>query len=236
MINLYQYGFFTVNSVSILLNLISILVPWLSFSATSPSQVTFSSTNTGSIYLYQTVGCSTYTDSVPSNVVKGSCSLITISNLPDTLSYIKNAANVGLAFTILSLFTNIFSGFIEYLSAFNKTSLIPMKLSFLGHINTPILLNSLIMIFNIIAFSSFSALINSNFNMNTDGMVLGFGGTTNRSWNYGGGFGLSIVVYMLSTVIFIGKFIQKNRMKSDENKTILNPMIPPPEVRPENTV
>lgn len=214
------------------LNLISILTPWLVFTANTPGQSNFGQTipasdNSGSIYLYQTLGCTKYTNAVAATSPQGICSLITISNLPETLGYMRDAANTGIAFTILSLVSNVISLTFIYLAAAKKLHILfdenghKVRYFIVGS-------NIAVVMFNVIAFSTFSGIFNAKFQMNTDGLLIGFAGTQNRTWNYGGGFGLSIVVAILSAFIAISESLHK-RDQDKNNNTIINPMNPLPQ-------
>ncbi len=221
---------FYVNGLSWLLNFISILVPWVSFSANTPSQRVFNqlvpgTESTGSIYLYQTLGCAKYVDAVADNQAQASCSLITTGNLPQMLGYMKDVSNVGMAFTILSLVANTISVTTTYLfstegkgleTVFGEQPFYRARYTVLGT-------NSIVFVFNSIAFGVFSALMNAKFVLNTDGLLIGFSGTQNRTWNYGGGFGLSIVVTLLSGGLFVHRYIRK---QGPETKNVIaNPML-----------
>jgi hypothetical protein len=219
---------FYVNGLSWLLNFISILVPWVSFSANTPSQRVFNqlvpgTESTGSIYLYQTLGCAKYVDAVADNQAQATCSLITTGNLPQMLGYMKDSNNVAIAFTILSLFANSISLVTTYLFSKEGLETIFGEQPFYRARYTVLITNSIVFVFNSVAFGVFSALINTKFVLNTDGLLIGFNGTQNRTWNYGGGFGLSIVVTLLSGGLFVHRYIRK---QGPETKNVIaNPML-----------
>jgi hypothetical protein len=184
------------------------------------------SDNTGSIYLYQTIGCTKYVNSVLPTSAQAICSLITTGNLPSVLGYMKDASNVAIAFTILSLLVNIISLFFMCLIALKKLSMVfseegayKVRYCIVGS-------NLIVMLFNTIAFASFSGLFNAKFQLNTDAMMIGFGGAQNRSWSYGGGFGLSIVVSILTGCIAVAEYLHKR--DQGHLNTMMNPMNPHP--------
>lgn len=227
-----------IGGLSVVLNFISILVPWLSFGANSPSQrilnqLTPATESTGSIYLYQTLGCTKYVDSVAPTSPQATCALITTGNLPQSLAYMKDASNVAMAFTILSLITNVISLFFMSLVAVKRLTLIfdengayRARLIIVGS-------NLTVMVFNIISFGTFAGIFNAKFGLNTDAPLIGFGGTQNRSWGYGGGFGLSIVVTIISSVITVTEYLHKRDQETIN--TITNPMNPHPPPRSTQT-
>ena len=220
-----------VNTVSAGFNLLAILLPWLTFSANTPSQrmgmqILPATKNTGSMYLYQTLGCSEYVDDIASNVARGACSLITTGNLPQMLGYMKNAMNVGLAFTILSFLANLVSFVIVYYKVSDKLDALLGEQSFQKGRYAIVTTNSMILVFNCIAFGSFSGLINMNFNVNSDGFLIGFGGLQDRTWVYGAGFGFSIVVAILSGCIVGAELLHKR--DAEKQTHVANPMIATP--------
>lgn len=88
---------------------------------------------------------------------------------------------------------------------------------------TLIITNTIVLLFNIIAFATFSGIMNSKFNVNTDGLLIGIVGNERRSWNYSGGFGLSIVVSILSTYTSITEYLWND--DTSTMVTVKNPMV-----------
>jgi hypothetical protein len=72
--------------------------------------------------------------------------------------------------------------------------------------------------------------MNSKFNLDRDGVVLGFQGLNNKKWNYGGGFALSIIVFILSSLnIVLVNHLNKNTDFS-VNVPNINPLTQNPKI------
>jgi hypothetical protein len=202
----WVHAAFALNSVSLLFNLLSIFLPWISFTGETASQRVFNqlipgTQNTGSVYLFQTVGCTKLIDG-PSTAIQKSCTLIELSYLPDTVSYLYTASNVAISFMSISLPFNLLCLLFSYARAYNKGLVFYERMeTFQRH---PWAIRGLciaVWICSVISFSSYSGVIGQKFNINTDGAILGFGGAQNRRWLYGGGFALCTLTAILSMMI-----------------------------------
>jgi hypothetical protein len=116
---------FGVSSLNFLLNLVSILTPWVMFSATTPSQRVFNqlipgTTNTGVLNLYNSVACITKDDVMTNNEIQSSCIMIMTSYFPEAIKYIKYASNTAIIFTSISVPVTFITLIISYLRVYNS--------------------------------------------------------------------------------------------------------------------
>ena len=224
---LYKYNTY-VGALSLSLNFISILIPWLTTYGYTPeirvgNSITPATDCNGAIFLYQINSCVKYLGTMPDIVAQGYCIHWSTGNIANAFNYIKDASNVGMAFTILSLFVNLISMYTLYLRKINMLNKVLGDQPQYKAKLTLIITNIIVIVFNLIAFSTFAGIINSKFDLNTDGTRMGFAGTQQRSWTYSGGFALSIIVFLSSTYTVITEYVAND--DTDTVANVKNPMV-----------
>jgi hypothetical protein len=223
--NLEYRSVLGLNVLSFLFNIISVFTPWIVYSATTPSKTILGQTfpgasNSGYLYLYESVGCTHKDYVLYTNEFKNVCSMIMIHDLPKPVSYITEASSYTLSFMCTVLIMNFISICLAYLRAVDIIVMIPEKLWCLKDEYLVIIITVLNALFQITSFGIYIGFMNSKFNMDIDAPLIGFQGTENKMWYYGGGFGLCITTFIFNLFVIILEIIAIRKVRTNDHTVV----------------